>query len=131
MPGLGRALALWVGEGRRADEHVGAGRRGGDHLGGRGVSADDDLAARALLPHHLLFCNMLSTDSPALQLPEVGSELHAELLGQVGVELARTRVLHDRVADRRTAVPDLDRTHEVVLAAHPLPPGSSSCIVIS
>ena len=109
------ALGVLLHEGRLVHQQVGLPGHEARHVARRGVAGEDDLAAAARLPHHLVGPHAVHLLA-ALEPAEVGPELDAQLARALGVELARPRILDERVAERRPAVVDLERGDPVAVA---------------
>ena len=122
-PVCGRALDLLLGEARVVDEQLRLVRGDPGHLAGRGVAADDELAPRARLAHHLARVDRAGAALDALaalEALELGARRNPEPLGRLGVEPAGALVLDQRVAVRAHPVLDLERPHLVAVVTHGL-----------
>ena len=93
------------------DEHVGAVGEDLDGLARRRVAGDDDAAAGAGLPHHLVGRDV-ADGLAALQAAEVRPVVHAERPRGVDVEPPGPLVLDERVAVGLAAVLDRERRDE-------------------
>ena len=96
--GLAGAVGVLLGERGLVHEQVGFVCGDLQRLARRGVAREDDLAPLAFGAHDLLGQDA-ADGLAALQAAEVGAGLDAELLGELGVEVAGARVLDDRVAE--------------------------------
>src|SRR4051812_35168382 len=101
MAGLMGTVGLLIAEGGLVDEQVGAVRDGNGHVAGRGVAAEDELAAAAGGAQDLVgsdACAVAGRDRLApLKAAEVRARLHAPLDSSPLVEAARAILLDQRV----------------------------------
>src|SRR3954468_6978327 len=120
VAGLERALALLLDERRLVDEDVGAVGRDANHLAREAVPRDHNAPARPVGPDHLVGSHAVDRLA-ALEAPEVGAELDADLHRELVVEAPRPVLLDDRVAEGLRAVADVEGADLVAVVLDRLP----------